>query len=347
MTTDQLDAVVIGAGPAGCAAALTLAGSGARVCLLECGSRGKDKACGDALVSRAVSCLEDLGIGADRLLALGGHRFEHLQLVSEGRLLWQTSGQGGFTIPRRLLDDELRNVAEAKVQLRYGARVQKVAPGPDGIEMALGGGVEPRSHLRARGVVLATGANNQIAVQHGIDGSPLRGLAISTYLPVPGGECPVIDFAPGCRPGYRWWFPMGGGVTNVGACLLDAGTGPRLRGQIRSLVAERGAGDKPLSWRGGVGPLWSGRGRVWHAPWGLLCCGDSAGLIDPINGAGVTAALQSGAEAGRALARHLGGASGQPLARYSEWVRETFESRYAVTEFRRSWGSFAGLDGLG
>lgn len=56
------DVVVVGAGPAGAAAAITLAGAGRRVVLVDKATFPRDKVCGDGLTTGALRHLEDLGL---------------------------------------------------------------------------------------------------------------------------------------------------------------------------------------------------------------------------------------------------------------------------------------------
>src|SRR5215467_1274269 len=66
----RLDAIVVGAGPAGSVAALVLARGGARVALVDRRAFPRAKACGDLIGPRGVRLLAELGIrvpGAGRL----------------------------------------------------------------------------------------------------------------------------------------------------------------------------------------------------------------------------------------------------------------------------------------
>jgi flavin-dependent dehydrogenase len=129
---------------------------------------------------------------------------------------------------------------------------------------------------------------------------------------------------------------------NIGVCLLGEPEGPRLLELGRALLAERG--EPGVRWRGGAGALWSGAGKRWHHPAGVVSCGDAAGLVDPINGEGITAALVSGAEAGKAVARYLGGGrEAAQLEAFSTWVRACFEDRYAPGPLRRTWQAICGI----
>jgi len=59
------DIIVIGAGPAGAAAAMRAARGGARVVVFDKAPYGRDKVCGDGLTPRAVGALQELGIEMD------------------------------------------------------------------------------------------------------------------------------------------------------------------------------------------------------------------------------------------------------------------------------------------
>ena len=60
--TRTVDLAVIGAGPAGAAAAMRAARSGASVVVFDKAPYGRDKVCGDGLTPRAVGALEELKI---------------------------------------------------------------------------------------------------------------------------------------------------------------------------------------------------------------------------------------------------------------------------------------------
>ena len=66
VSSQPVDIAVIGAGPAGAAAAIQAARSGANVVVFEKGAHGRDKVCGDGLTPRAVGALNELKIAARR-----------------------------------------------------------------------------------------------------------------------------------------------------------------------------------------------------------------------------------------------------------------------------------------
>ena len=72
-----VDIAVIGAGPAGAAAAIQAARSGARVVVFEKGAHGRDKVCGDGLTPRAVGALNELKIPLD-----DAHQIRGLRMIA-------------------------------------------------------------------------------------------------------------------------------------------------------------------------------------------------------------------------------------------------------------------------
>jgi flavin-dependent dehydrogenase len=336
--------VVVGGGPAGCAAAAALDEAGVPTLLLERGARGRDKACGDALLPSAVEQIAALGIDPEQLAGLGGRSFGTVEVRDPrfGRLPMTLGGDGtGWLVPRATLDQALRDAVGHRTEVRYETTVVNVGLSDDGGWLVSTTSADDPV-LRARAIVLATGATNRIARRWGVSGDPLNAAAVSVYASQPELDAPVFEFDEATRPGYGWVFPIGDGKVNAGACLL--GPGRRLHLAARAYLEARVSGIE--RWRGGGGGLWSGAGSSWHHPGGLVSTGDAAGVADPLNGEGITAALTSGRRAGSAVAQFLLEADDSHLEAYSGWVRAHFEAAYADTEMRGQWARLAGFEGL-
>ena len=110
--------------------------------------------------------------------------------------------------------------------------------------------------------------------------------------------------------GYGWLFPKGP-VAHVGAGVEYSRRG-RLRAAIKALharlVAEHRVGAEVLARTGGAIPTGGLLDPVAKlGATAVLLAGDAAGLANPITGAGIAAAVQSGALAGDAARLWLGG----------------------------------------
>lgn len=306
MRAVRRDVAVIGAGPAGAAAAIRAARGGARVTVFEKGSPGRDKVCGDGLTPRAVAALKELGIALD-----GAHRIDGLRMIAGStrrELLWPADnrfGAHGAVWPRRALDKHLVEAAEeAGAEILWNTEVMPTLADDGtaaGVESAKDGG-----RWLADLVVLATGAPGAAARVLGAeraDAEPF-GLAIRTYAPSPRHAdrhleaCLTLRGAEGgWVPGYGWMFPAGDGTVNIGAGSMSTMKGFRklnlnqLLSDYRDLVAEEWElGDfleRPRAWRLPMSTV-RRHGRGWAA------VGDAAGLINPMNGEGIDYGLESG-----------------------------------------------------
>jgi flavin-dependent dehydrogenase len=127
-------AIVIGGGPAGCAAAYTLARKSVNVTILERGQPGKDKTCGDALVPAAVEMLAHYGIDQDRLLKLGGCYFDRMQLLYGQVLLKEFNNEKNrsWVIPRSIIDQEIRRITGDSLPIQYRTAVTGLTAGSSG-----------------------------------------------------------------------------------------------------------------------------------------------------------------------------------------------------------------------
>lgn len=120
------DPLIIGAGPAGCAAAIALAQRGGRALMLEAAAATGDALCGGFLSWRSCDSLDRLGI--DRA-ALGGHRVTKVTLFSGQRRASASLPRAGLGISRHQLDTQLLARAVALGSgLERGQRLTEVDP---------------------------------------------------------------------------------------------------------------------------------------------------------------------------------------------------------------------------
>ncbi len=310
--------------------------------LVEKGPPGKDKACGDAWIAPAVEELQSLDIGK-RELGSNWRSFSRIDGYYAERKVWShdLAPCEGAIAPRAIVDQLLRDrVSAAGCPIRYGAKATDLQVRGRQIELTIRRGADTLT-LAPPAVVLASGSGCRVARQAGLDGEPVLGASISAYLPTDGNlAAPTFLFGEP-SPGYAWVFPTGPKSSNAGVCALSKSGASALRAQMNALLARLGASGA-VSLRGGLGALWSGEGTVWSHEAGVVSCGDAAGLVDPISGEGLTAALVSGKRAGAAIASFLSG-DFDALAEYSRWVSDWARARYAPSLENRVLAAWVGL----
>ena len=117
--------LIIGAGPAGTAAAICLARAGHAPLLLERAEQPGDKVCGDFVGVDAIALLAGLGVEPAHLGAAPIHR---LRLVHRGRITETALPFTAFGLSRRSLDGALsQRATQAGASLRMGSSVRRLS----------------------------------------------------------------------------------------------------------------------------------------------------------------------------------------------------------------------------
>lgn len=323
------DVVVVGAGPAGAAAAREAARHGASTLLLERAEIPRYKRCGGGLIGLSQAALAEAGVDVARL-----------QRDIVGRVTLTSRGRRAFTrtaepflpmVLRSELDTELVGLAvDAGAGLRTGVVVGAYAEEAGVVTLETS-----RGPVRARAVVGADGSSSRAAGYVGVT-SDLVDLGLEAELPTPAGSQwdgrVLLDWGP--VPGsYGWVFPKGETLT-VGV-IGSREHGAALRAYYRSFVADLGLdlatavqdGGHLTRVRAAGSPL--RRGAV-------LVAGDAAGLLEPWTREGISFALRSGLLAGRAAATGL---SSYDAAVEQELGPDMAAGRRALAAFTRHPGT--------
>jgi len=299
----NVDAIVVGAGPAGSTAAREIASRGGTVLLLDRARFPRDKPCGGGVTVRCANLLpfsidpvvEDVVTGA-RLRIRDGREVER---DGRGALTYMTQ--------RRRLDAFLVERAQERgAEFRDGQTVSDVRRMPDGTFE-----VRTRDELHtARVVIGADGANGIVGNRLGYASIADGAVALEGNVRYPGGVpsrfrgkvALNFGYVPG---GYGWVFPKGDHV-NVGVGGWKHAAGPRLRAGLRRISRLYGIDPEQIEdLRGHTLPM--ARPGMTIAALGSAVIGDAAGLVDPLSGEGIYAALASGTAVGPAAADYLAG----------------------------------------
>ncbi len=318
-----VDVVVVGAGPAGVAAAVTLARAGREVLLVDKARFPRDKCCGDGLTTGALRQLERLGLEPGSLPSMEVVDDVVLHDPAGRRLhLPLPRGQGMFAavVPRLHLDAALVDLARGVgVKVADGHPCTGAAPAADHIAVAVGG----MGPVAARYAIAADGMWSPLRKHLGASdparpdpkGRPGRlgeWHAFRQYFRQVGPEARSalhVWFEPDLLPGYVWAFPLPHGRANVGFGI-ERGRLPTRA--MKALWPELLA--RPHI-RGVLGPTAEAEGthRAWPIPSRLhdislsaaggraLFVGDAAAACDPLTGEGIAQALLTGSLAATAL----------------------------------------------
>ena len=316
MPIETPDVLVVGLGPAGSRAAGTAAAAGLAVVALE-----RRRAAGTP-----VQCTEFVPSPIERdvpgVRSVTAQKITRMLTFIGAQPPQATDDFHGLMIERAAFDRMLaQEAARNGAECRYGESVLSI-DGDGTVRTSAG------ARLRPRVLVGADGPQSRVGASIGASNHDLvdtRQVTVPLVLP---HDATDIFLSPDYYGGYGWFFPKGA-VANIGigvAVAARARLKPMLAALCEKLADERRIGTRTLALTGGAIPV-GGRlpsmGRLANTV--VLLAGDAAGLTNPVTGAGIASAVQSGALAGRAAVDLIGGCAAA-LDEYDEELGDVFDA---------------------
>jgi len=346
-------ALIIGAGPAGCGTSAFLSKAGIPHVIVDKAVFPRDKVCGDAISGKSTyvirniseAWLDELFAAREDVLPSSGLSF----VAPNGVSLPISFGIGktghlpGFTTTRLFFDDFLFRKLDPEYATVYtGATVQSLQRTEAGWKADVATPDGPIC-INAKILVGADGDKSIVRKQLGLQEASPKTSAVGLRAYYSGiGELSQegmieLHFLPELLPGYFWIFPLPGGRANVGIGMMSQdvrdkkinlrermlhaiATNPGLKDRFRDAQLE----GKILGWG-----LPMGVNRTLLSGDGYLLTGDAAQLIDPFSGEGIGNALYSGMRAAKAIEAAISS---------SDYSAAFLKQAYDDPVYKRLWG---------
>ena len=340
---EKFDAIVVGAGTAGCLAAKTIAESGLKVCIVEKSKRENigEKICGDALGEHHLTFL-----GLEK--PTGGE----LEAKIDGMKIYSPDENTVFTVADAdfkgyILNRHLFGQWLLKKAIDNGAQLQDCMTFRSPIlEKSAVVGISAKNlrtgevlELRSKVVVDATGffgmvrkqLPNELGIDQQIDNEDVEACYREIRQLKQESEntkyCEIYLNQKSSPGGYTWIFPKGGARVNVGIGALMRKTGyPNPKDQLYSTAFKKPMFNDSVVITGGA----------WFDPVrrpldnmvsnGVVIIGDAASLVNPIHGGGIGPSMLSGHFAGKQIIEALN--KGEPTKESLWGYNKTYMNTY-------------------
>ena len=318
---EKYDAIVVGAGTAGCLAAKTIAEKGLKVCLIEKKPTEEigEKVCGDALGEHHLKFL-----GLEK--PTGGEleaKIDGIKIYSpDENTIFTIADKDfiGYLLNRRLFGQWILKKAtdegailQDNMNFRSPIIEKNAVVGISAKNMKTGKVTEMRSKV----VVDATGyfgmVRKQLPIEMGIDREIANQDVEACYREIRQLKqetentryCEIYLNQKASPGGYIWIFPKGGARVNVGLGICMRGNYPNPKEQLYNTAFKKPIFDDSLVLTAGS----------WFDPVrrpldnmvsnGIMLVGDAASLVNPIHGGGIGPSMLSGYFAGQQIVEAL------------------------------------------
>ncbi|MBW1897783.1 MAG: geranylgeranyl reductase family protein [Deltaproteobacteria bacterium] len=317
---ETYDAIIVGAGPAGCSAATFIAGLGYDVLLVDRAKFPRDKVCGDGISATSIAVLDRMGV-LKRIEDTNPQIYDGVTVSAPNSCIMMGKNPPvdgltdyGYVIPRKEFDNTLldfvREIPNVEVRERFHVK-DLVREGGK-----ICGITGEEEKYRGRIIIGADGAHSVVARKLSLLNTDPRhkAFAMRAYFENVEGLTNSIEihYEKSILPGYAWIFPTGKTTANVG---IGVGTRFMEAKGIKNLFnifLERNCFAREKL---GNANMIENTLKGWPIPFGslpskrsrgnVLLIGDAASFVDTLTGEGIYYALRSGEYAARAVSEVL------------------------------------------
>lgn len=333
------DVLVVGAGPSGIAAALTLRANNFDVIVIDKAFFPRDKCCGDGLTTGALRILDELGFDPKTVPNWTGCNDVWLRSPSGSEMQFSlpTRGQFAAIAPRIELDNALVQLARSRnIRVLEGHEFVSVrAQTSDHITIDISNSSKNET-VQSKFVIASDGMWSPVRKSLGMSTPGYLGEwhAFRQYANNVTGSAKDrlhVWFEKDLLPGYAWSFPLQDGRANIGFGILRGGKysvqqmkdlWPNLLARkhiANALGSEVVMEDRHTAWpipaRVTSAPLSSGR---------VLFIGDAACVTDSLTGEGIGQALLSGQLSAQAIVAGISREASVTRNKYEQLVKQNF-----------------------
>ncbi len=353
----QYQVAIVGAGPAGSAAAISCKEHNLSVVLIDKAEFPRDKVCGDGIPLKTFNLLEKLGFNEDELFE-DGHKINQLKVYSPeykittyGNVKADASTKSGC-IPRKDFDSKLFKKAAAAADLALtGYRVIKIEDVANKKKLILKNLKEAgQKEIIVEAIIAADGANSAIARMTGLlkreEAHYFDGLRCY-YEGKKFDSAVHLFYDRQTLPGYVWVFPVGEEKANVGIMInkkFKSSSGKTIRDIFLDVIENNPNlkevldGARPVDKiKGAPLPLGTLPGsRITN---GVILIGDAAAFINPVTGGGIYFSVLSAIKASEVLNDSLSrnDVSEKGLIEYENWWREEILPGFEYSDMLKRW----------